>query len=330
MRELTYRQAINETLDRLLAEDESVFLLGEDIGLLGGAFQATRGLYDKYGPERVRNTPISESAIVGAAIGASCMGLKPIAEVMFCDFLYIGMDQLVNQMAKMRYMYGGKAVLPVVVRTTYGAGLSSAAQHSQSNESLFLHVAGLRIALPSTPRDAAGLLRASVQDPNPVLFYEHRCLYDTRGAAPEDDLTIPLGKAEIKRPGVDLTIVATGMMVHRALEAAEQLVQNGIRAEVVDPRTIAPLDMETIIESARKTKRVLVVHEAPKTGGAGAEIASRIHEAAHDCLAAPVMRLCGKDAPIPFSPVLERFVVPQTENILEAAAELVAKKGRKV
>jgi pyruvate/2-oxoglutarate/acetoin dehydrogenase E1 component len=327
MRQLTYRQAINETLDQLLAEDESVFLLGEDIGLLGGAFQVTKGLFDKYGPERVRNTPISESAIIGAAIGASCMGLKPIAEIMFCDFFYICMDQLVNQMAKMKYMYGGKAVLPIVVRTTYGAGLSSAAQHAQSNESLFLHIAGLKIAVPSTAGDAVGLLRASVADPNPVLFYEHRCLYDTSEAVPDSKFTIPLGQADVKRSGTDITIVATGMMVHRALEAAEKLEERDIDVEVVDPRTIAPLDVDTIIASARKTKRVMVVHEAPKTGGLGAEIASRIHEGAHDCLLSPVMRVCGKDTPVPFAPVLERAVVPQTEDIVDGAIELVSSKG---
>jgi pyruvate dehydrogenase E1 component beta subunit len=327
MRQLTYRQAINETLDQLLAEDESVFLMGEDIGLLGGAFQVTKGLFDKYGPKRVRNAPISESAIIGAAIGASCMGLKPIAEIMFCDFFYICMDQLVNQMAKMKYMYGGKAVLPIVVRTTYGAGLSSAAQHAQSNESLFLHIAGLKIAVPSTAGDAMGLLRASVADPNPVLFYEHRCLYDTSENVPDNQLTIPLGQADVKRSGTDITIVATGMMVHRSLQAAKDLEERDIDAEVVDPRTIAPLDVGTIMASARKTKRAMVVHEAPKTGGFGAEIASCIHEGAHDCLLSPVMRVCGKDAPIPFAPVLERAVIPQTEDIVNGAIELVSSKG---
>ena len=316
MRQLTYRDALNETLGRLLAEDESVFLMGEDIGLLGGAFQVTKGLHAKYGSRRVRNTPISEAAILGAATGAACTGLKPIAEIMFCDFFYVGMDQLVNQMAKMKYMYGGKAVLPIVVRTTYGAGLSSAAQHAQSNEAMFLHVAGLKLVMPTTPADAAGLLRASATDPNPVLFFEHRCLYDTKGAVPDDCPEIALGLADVKRAGDDLTVVATGMMVQRSLAAADRLAKQGVSIEVIDPRTLNPLDTDCIVTSAQKTGRVVVVHEAPKTGGIGAEIASAVSEAAFADLKAPVGRICGKDTPIPFSPVLERFVVPQVDDIV--------------
>ena len=325
MKELTYRQALTQTLDQILSNDESVFLFGEDIGLLGGAFQVTKGLFQKYGEKRVRNTPISEAAILGAAIGAACTGLKPIAEIMFCDFFYIGMDQLVNQMAKMKYMYGGKAVLPIVVRTTYGAGLSSAAQHAQSNEAMLMHVAGLKLVMPSTPADAAGLLLSAVADPNPVLFYEHRCLYDTKGPVPDDPVSIPLGVADVKRAGTDVTVVATGVTLHRALEAAESLAAEGISIEVVDPRTLNPLDEETIFRSVRKTGRAVVAHEAPKTAGAGAEIAARIGESVFEDLKAPVVRVCGKDTPVPFSPVLERFSVPQVEDVVAGVRTVLGK-----
>jgi pyruvate dehydrogenase E1 component beta subunit len=298
---MTFRDAINKTLDEVLALDETVFLFGEDIGPLGGAVKVTKDLWKKYGTKRVRNTPISEAAIIGTAIGTACTGLKPIAEIMFCDFLYIGMDQLINQMAKMKYMYGGKAVLPIVIRTTVGAGLSSAAQHAQSNEAMFMHVAGLKLVFPSTPSDARGLLFSAIEDPNPVLFFEHRCLYDLEGPVPDEKFTIPLGVADIKRQGTDLSIVATGITVHRALEAARVLSKEGISAEVVDPRTLVPLDTAAIIESVKKTGRVLIVHEAPKTAGTGAEIAAQIAELAFDYLDTPILRVCGKDTPVPFS-----------------------------
>ncbi len=246
---------------------------------------------------------------------------------MFCDFLYIGMDQLINQMAKMKYMYGGKAVLPIVIRTTVGAGLSSAAQHAQSNEAMFMHVAGLKLVFPSTPADARGLLFSAIEDPNPVLFFEHRCLYDLNGPVPDKKFTIPLGVADIKRQGTDLSIIATGIMVHRALEAARELSKEGISAEVVDPRTLVPLDTIAIIETVKKTGRVLIVHEAPKTAGTGAEIAAQIAELAFDYLDTPILRVCGKDTPIPFSPVMERFAVPQVEDIIEGARQLLKSAG---
>ncbi len=321
---MTFRDAINKTLDEALERDPSVFLIGEDIGPLGGAFQVTKGLWKKYGTKRVRNTPISEAAIIGTAIGTACTGLRPIAEIMFCDFLYIGMDQLINQMAKMKYMYGGKAFLPIVIRTTYGAGLSSAAQHAQSNEAMFLHVPGLKLVFPSTPYDAIGLLNSALQDPNPVLFYEHHCLYDTTGDVPKNYYSIPFGVADIKRKGDDLTIVATGRMVHMSLEAAEDLSKEEISAEVIDPRTLNPLDKDTILKSVQKTNNVIIVHEAPKTAGAGAEIAALIAEEAFNYLDTPVKRVCGKDTPIPFSPILERFVIPQVKDIIEAARNLVS------
>ncbi len=323
MAQMTFRDAINRTLDDALSSDPAVLLFGEDIGQLGGAFQVTKGLWQKYGSERVKNTPISEAAIIGTAIGTACVGLKPIAEIMFCDFLYIGMDQIVNQMAKMKYMFGGKAVLPIVIRTTVGGGLSAAAQHSQSNEAMFMHVAGLKIAFPSTARDARGLLFSAIKDPNPVLFLEHRILYDIKGEVPEETYAIPLGVADVKRQGTDLTVVATGMMVHKAMEAAQKLEEEGISIELIDPRTLNPLDMETIIGSVRKTNKALVVHEAPKTCGMGAEIVSLIVEQAFDYLDSPVLRVCGKDTPIPFSPVLERFVLPQVDDIVNAARKLI-------
>ena len=296
---MSFRDAINVTLDQALCTDPTVLLFGEDIGQRGGAFQATKGLWQKYGLERVKNTPISEAAIVGTAIGSACVGLKPIAEIMFCDFLYVGMDQIVNQMAKMKYMFGGKAVLPIVIRTTVGAGLSAAAQHSQSNEAMFMHVAGLKIVFPSTAEDARGLLLSAIKDPNPVLFLEHRVLYDFEGEVPEETYEIPFGVADIKRQGSDLTVVATGIMVHKAMEAAQKLKEDGISVELIDPRTLNPLDMETIVGSVKKTNKALVVHEAPKTCGMGAEIVSLIVEQAFDYLDSPVLRVCGKDTPIP-------------------------------
>jgi len=323
MAQMTFRDSINKTLDEALAQDPNVLLFGEDIGPLGGAFQVTKDLWKKYGTSRVRNTPISEAAIIGTAIGTACTGLKPIAEIMFCEFLYIGMDQVVNQMAKMKYMYGGKAVLPIVIRTTLGAGLSSAAQHAQSNEAMFMHVAGLKLVFPSTPYDARGLLISAIKDPNPVIFFEHHCLYDVKGTVPDKEYEIPLGVADVKREGQDVSIVATGLMVHRSLQAAEELSKEGISAEVVDPRCLNPLDTETILKSVKKTGRVLIVHEAQKTSGMGAEVAARIAEQAFEYLDAPIMRVCGKDTPIPFSPVLERFVIPQVEDIVRGTRALL-------
>ena len=326
MAEMTFRDSINKTLDEALAQDPTILLFGEDIGPLGGAFQVTKGLWKKYGTKRVKNTPISEAAIIGTAIGTACTGLKPIAEIMFCEFLYIGMDQVVNQMAKMKYMYGGKAVLPIVIRTTLGAGLSSAAQHAQSNEAMFMHVAGLKLVYPSTPHDARGLLISAIKDPNPVIFFEHHCLYDFMGMVPDKEYEIPLGVADVKRKGKDLTIVATGLMVHRSIQAAEEVSKEGISVEVVDPRSLNPLDIETILKSVKKTSRVLIVHEAQKTSGMGAEVAAQIAELAFEYLAAPIMRVCGKDTPIPFPPVLERFVIPQVEDIVRGIHTLLNSK----
>jgi pyruvate/2-oxoglutarate/acetoin dehydrogenase E1 component len=324
MREISYAEAIREALRQEMTHDDSVFLMGEDVGAYGGAFGVSYGLLDEFGEERVRDTPISEAGIVGAATGAALVGMRPVAEIMFMDFTTIAMDQLVNQAAKIRFMFGGKAKVPMVLRTPAGCGTGAAAHHSQSLEAWFVHVPGLKVVMPSTPYDAKGLLRASIRDDNPVVFVEHKLLYKTRGPVPEKEYTIPLGVAEVKRPGKDVTIVATSIMVHRALEAAEALSQEGIEAEIVDPRTLKPFDDDTVTSSVIKTGKALIVHEASKTGGVGAEIAARIMESeAFDHLDAPIRRLAGLDIPIPYNRTLERHTVPQVEDIVAAVKELV-------
>jgi pyruvate dehydrogenase E1 component beta subunit len=324
MRELTYAEALREALRQEMQRDPRVFLMGEDIGVYGGAFGVTYGLLEEFGPERVRDTPISEEAIAGAAIGAALAGMRPVAEIMFMDFVTIAMEQLVNQGAKLRFMFGGKGKVPMVLRTPAGSGTGAAAQHSQSLEAFFVHVPGLKVVMPSTPYDAKGLLLASIRDDNPVIFVEHKLLYKTKGPVPEEEYTVPLGVAEVKREGKDVTIVATSIMVLRALQAAEELSQEGIEAEVIDPRTLKPYDAETVNRSVMKTGRALVVHEAPKTGGVGAEIVASIVEGeAFDYLDAPVKRLAGLDIPIPYNRTLEYHTVPQVENIIEAVRELV-------
>lgn len=319
---MTIRETINATLDSILAQDKRAILFGEDIALLGGAFSVTKGLLNKYGPKRVRNTPISESAIIGVAIGASLTGLKPIAEIMFCDFLYVAMDQIVNQMAKMKYMYGGDAQLPIVVRCTYGGGFSAAAQHSQSNEAMFMHVPGLKIVMPSTPNDASGLLLSAFEDPNPVLIFEHKGMYDEKGEV--NGGTVPIGKANVVRAGKDLTVVTFGKMRKYCLEAAERLSAEGINIEVIDMRTLLPLDAETILSSVEKTSRVAIVHESPMTAGPGAEISAIIADKGFHFLDAPIKRIAGFDVPMPFAPVLENMAIPSVERILEELRKAVA------
>lgn len=323
-RELTYAEAVREAIDLAMARDERVFLVGEDVGVYGGAFGVTDGLYQKYGPERVRDTPISEAVIAGVATGAALTGMRPIAEIQFMDFITLSMEQLVLQAAKLRFMLGGKVQVPFVLRTPAGAGTGAAAQHSESLENWFVHVPGLKVVMPSTPADAKGLLLASIEDPNPVIFVEHKLLYRTKGAVPEGYYTIPLSRTEVKRTGRDLTIVATSLMVVRALEAAERLAKEGVEVEVVDPRTLKPLDAEPIIRSVCKTGRVLIVHEACKTGGFGGELAAVIAESeAFDYLDAPIRRLAGLDIPVPYNRELERRMVPQVEDIVDAARRLV-------
>ena len=327
-REITYLEAVGEALSQEMRRDPEVFLLGEDVGVYGGAFGVSRGMLEEFGPERVRDTPISEAAIAGAATGAALMGMRPVMEIMFMDFLTISMNQLVNQAAKIHFMFGGKANVPLVARAPAGSGTGAAAQHSQSLEAWFINVPGIKVVAPSTPYDVKGLLISSIRDNNPVLFMEHKLLYRTAGPVPEDPYTIPLGQAEVKREGRDLTILAYSIMVPRALEAAEQLAAESIEIEVVDPRTLKPVDKDTIVKSVAKTGRVLIAHEAPQTGGFGGELAAVIAESqAFDYLDAPIRRLCGRDVPIPYNRTLERSVVPQVEDIVATAREL-ALEGR--
>jgi pyruvate dehydrogenase E1 component beta subunit len=327
MREITYQDAIREALRLAMQRDERVFLLGEDIGLYGGAFGVTLGLLEEFGPERVRDTPISELTITGTAVGAALIGMRPVLEYMFMDFSSLGMEQLVNQAAKIHFMLGDQLSVPMVVRAPAGSGTGAAAQHSQSLEAWFAHIPGLKVVMPSTPYDAKGLLLASIEDPNPVFFVEHKLLYRLKGEVPEEYYTIPLGHADVKREGRDVTIIATSLMVHRALNAAARLAEEGIEAEVVDPRTLKPLDDETLIASATKTGKVVIVYEAYKTGGIGAEIAARLVESeAFDYLDAPIIRLGGLDAPIPYNRTLEHHAVPQEETILDAVRRVV--KGK--
>lgn len=324
MREITYAQAIKEAMSEEMRKDENVFLMGEDVGVYGGAFGVSLGMIDEFGPERVRDTPISEAAIAGTAAGAAVTGMRPIAEIMFADFTSIAMDQLANQAAKMRYMFGGHAKVPMVLRTPAGSGTGAAAQHSQSPEAWFVHVPGLKVVAPSTPYDAKGLLKASIADDNPVLFFEQKLLYRVKGPVPEEDYTVPLGLADVKREGKDVTVVVYGRMVQRCLEVAEELVKEGVELEIVDPRTLLPLDKETIVRSAKKTGKVLIVHEAPQTGGVGGEIAAVIADSeAFFYLDAPIKRLGGLDVPIPYCPELEKNVVPTEEKINEAVRELM-------
>jgi len=327
MRELSYAEAIREALREEMRRDERVFIIGEDVGVYGGAFGVTLGLLEEFGEERVIDTPISELGIAGAITGAALTGMRPVGEIMFMDFTTLAAEQLVNQAAKIRFMFGSKARVPFVLRTPAGSGTGAAAQHSQSLESWFVHIPGLKVVMPSTPYDAKGLLIASIRDDNPVIFVEHKLLYKTRGPVPEGPYTIPLGTAEVKREGRDITILATSIMVQRALSAAARLADEGIEAEVVDPRTLKPLDKETIVRSVIKTGRALIVHEACKTGGYGGELAAVIAESeAFDYLDAPIVRLAGRDIPIPYNRTLEYHTVPQEETIIEAARNMV--KGR--
>jgi pyruvate dehydrogenase E1 component beta subunit len=322
-REITYAEAIAETLRTEMRLDPHVFVMGEDVGNFGGLFGGTKGLLQEFGPERVRDTPISEAALIGAGVGAALTGMRPMVEIQFVDFTACAMDQIVNQAAKIRFMLGGKANVPLVIRTPYGSGLKLASQHSQSLEAWFVHTPGLLVAMPSTPYDAKGLLVTALRDPNPVVFLEHKLLYPTRGPVPEEQYTIPFGRADIKRPGTDATIVATGLMVSKSLAAADLLAAEGIQAEVVDPRTLVPLDKTTIIESVKKTGRLVVVHEAVKRGGFGAEIAGIIAEEAFDYLDGPIKRVAGRNVPIAFNEVLEKKAIPDVENIVAAARSLV-------
>ncbi len=319
MQEITYGQAVRDAMREELHRDENVFLMGEDIGVYGGAFGITFGMIDEFGPDRVRDTPISEAAIVGAGAGAAMVGMRPIVEIMFSDFLTLASDQIMNQAAKIHYMLGGKAKVPLVVRTPGGSGTGAAAQHSQSLEALFAHIPGLKVVMPSNPYDVKGLLKTAIRDDNPVVFFEHKLLYSKKGEVPDTDYTVPFGEAEIKRSGSDITVFATSIMVHRALEAAEQLASENISVEVIDPKTLVPLDTETIIKSVIKTSRLMIVQEACKRGGFASEVVAEVIESeAFGYLDAPITRLAGKNIPIPYSKKLEAAAVPQVEDIVEA------------
>jgi pyruvate/2-oxoglutarate/acetoin dehydrogenase E1 component len=323
-RELTYSEALREAMALALAYDRQAYLIGEDIGVYGGAFQVTQGLIDEFGPERVRDTPVTEAAIAGAAVGSAVTGMRPIAEMQFMDFLTLAMEQLVLQGAKIRYMFGGKAQVPMVLRLPAGSGTGAAAQHSESLESWLINVPGLKVVAPSTPYEAKGMLLAAIADNNPVMFVENKLLYKVKGPVPEEPYIVPLGRAIVRRSGKDATIVATSIMVPRSLEAAEKLAQEGIDLEVIDLRSLKPYDAPTIIDSVKKTGRLLMVHEAPLIGGFGGEIVAMIAQSpAFAYLEAPIVRLGGADVPIPYSPKLEKAAVPQVENIVEAARQLV-------
>ncbi|WP_431324750.1 alpha-ketoacid dehydrogenase subunit beta [Rhizobium sp. YTU87027] len=324
VRELSYSQAIQEAMAIAMEADERVILMGEDIGVYGGAFQVTGDLVDRFGPDRVMDTPISELGGAGVAVGAAMTGLRPIFEFQFSDFAALAMEQIVNQAAKMRYMLGGEVSVPVVMRFPAGSGTGAAAQHSQSLEAWLGHVPGLKVIQPATPHDVKGMLLAAVADPDPVMIFEHKLLYKMKGPVPEGHYTVPLDKAEIRRQGKDLTIVATSIMVHKALDAAEQLAAEDIDIEVIDLRSVRPIDRETVIASVKKTTRLLCVYEGVKTLGVGAEISAMIAESdAFDYLDAPIVRLGGSETPIPYNPELEKAAVPQIPDILNAARDLV-------
>jgi acetoin:2,6-dichlorophenolindophenol oxidoreductase subunit beta len=326
MRELTYTEALNEALRQCMEADERVVILGEDVGCYGGIFQVTKGLQEQFGSERVVETPISEAAFIGASVGAALTGMRPVAEIMFIDFTTVCMDMIINQMAKMHYMFGGKGKVPVVLRTNIGAGRGTAAQHSQSFYSIFMHTPGLYVFAPATPHDAKGLLITAIQNDNPVIFVEHKRLYNTRGPVPEEMYTLPVGKAEIKRSGRDLTLVATHAQVINGLEAAEILAQSGIEVEVVDLRTLSPLDRETILDSVKKTGRLLVADEDNKTCGVAAEISAIVAEEVIEYLKAPILRACSPDTPVPFSPPLEQKYIFGKERLIDSIYHLMAYK----
>jgi len=326
MREVTVRDALREALREEMQRDKTVFLLGEDIGRYwGGAFGITKGLAEEFGDERVRDTPISENTVIGVGIGAAITGMRPVAEIMFGDLSALAMDQICNQAAKIRYMFGGQATVPLVVRTPFGAGVNIASHHSQSLEAWFMHTPGLYVAVPSSPYDAKGLLKTAIRGNDPVFFVEHKLLYPVKGMIPEDDYVVPFGMADVKREGLDVTIVATLFMVHKALAAAEQLREEGISVEVVDPRTLTPLDRPAIVKSVKKTGRLVVVSEDCRSAGVSAEIAAVVAEEALDYLDAPIKRVAEPDTPIPFSPALEKSVIPDERSIVKAVKEIVAR-----
>ena len=324
MREISFSTALVEALKEEMRRDERVFVLGEDVGRFGMIYVAKPELWKEFGDERVRDTPISENAIIGFALGAAITGMRPVADIMFCDLLTLGMEQIVNQVAKVRYMFGGKIKVPLVIRTSLGGLRLAAAQHSQHLEVWFPHVPGLKVVIPSTPYDAKGLLKEAIRDNNPVIFFEHQQLMPMTGPVPEEEYLIPLGKADIKREGKDITVISYSLMVHRVLRAANELAKQGIETEVIDLRTLNPLDKETVLASVEKTGRLLIVHQACTTCGFGAEIAAMVAEKGFDLLTAPIHRLGALDVPVPYSPPLENFVIPNEQKIAEKILSIVS------
>jgi pyruvate/2-oxoglutarate/acetoin dehydrogenase E1 component len=325
-RELTYSEALNEALREEMHRDPMVFVMGEDVAVWGGGgiFGVTKTLLEEFGIDRVRDTPISEEAIVGLAVGAAATGCRPVAEIMYADFTTMAMDPIVNQAAKMRYMFGGKARVPLVIRAQEGAGRGNAAQHSQSLEAWFAHIPGLKVVTPSTPYDAKGLLKSAIRDDNPIIFLEHKALYFTKGHVPSEEYLIPLGQADVKRVGTDVTVVGVHTMALKALEAADEMKTEGISIEVIDPRSIFPLDIDTIVDSVKKTGRLVVAHEAYQRAGIGAEIAIQVMERAFDYLDAPIERVAGANCPVPYATNLERLAIPGKEEIVGAVRRTVA------
>jgi pyruvate/2-oxoglutarate/acetoin dehydrogenase E1 component len=323
--ELSYREAVRDALATAMRKDDDVFIMGEDIAEMGGSMGVTQGLLDEFGPERVRNTPIAEMAIVGTGIGAAMQGMRPVVEIMYEDFLTLSAEQIVNQAAKHRYMSGGQLKVPLTIRTQGGAGWSPGAQHAQQLEAWFVHIPGLKVVFASTPTDVRGLLYSAIYEDNPVIFFEHRTLYGLKEEMPDEIEPIPLGQARVLREGEDVTVVATGRLVHEALGAANQLEEQGVSVEVVDPRTLQPLDEERIVESVKKTNRCVVAHEAVTRMGFGAEVAAVVQHQAFDWLDAPIERVGAKFAPIPFAPVMEEFVVPHANDVVEAIQRTVGR-----
>jgi pyruvate dehydrogenase E1 component beta subunit len=325
MPEITYREAVRDALGKAMRKDDDVFIMGEDIAEMGGSMAVTQGLLEEFGPERVRNTPISEMAIVGAGIGAAMAGMRPVVEIMYEDFLTLSLEQIVNQAAKHRYMSGGQLTVPLTIRTQGGAGWSPGAQHAQQLEAWLVHVPGLKVVYPSTPEDVRGLLWTSIYDDNPIIFFEHRLLYPVKGDVPEEIEPIPLGKARTIREGTDVTVIAIGPLVHRALEAAKQAEEEGISVEIVDPRTLQPLDEDALVASVKKTNRAVVAHEAVTRMGFGAEVTSVLQYKAFDYLDAPIERVGAKFAPLAFAPVMEQYLIPQPADVLAAIKRTVGK-----
>ncbi|MFW9862666.1 MAG: alpha-ketoacid dehydrogenase subunit beta [Candidatus Thorarchaeota archaeon] len=324
MAEMTYRDALKQGIREEMLRDDSVFIMGEDVGRnWGGAFKVTKGLAEEFGDDRVRDTPISENAIAGAAVGAAITGMRPVAEIMFGDLISLAMDQVCNQAAKMRYMFGGQTSVPLVLRSVFGGGKNIASHHSQSLEAWFMHTPGLKIAVPAFAYDAKGLIKTAIRDPDPVMFFEHKLVYDRKEEVPEEEYLVPFGEAKVRREGADVTVWGTFFMLHKALEVAEGLAKDGISVEVIDPRTLVPLDKKTLIDSVKKTGRLVLVTEETKTGATTAEISAMVQEEAFDWLDAPIKRVNAPDTPVPFSPTLEQYFIPDNKRIAEAIRAIV-------